>query len=145
MSEETAERLIQRFGWPDYCVFAAMLGISAVIGGNNKWRERSHLYKVSLLFIYLSLLCVRGWKAKHDQRISNGRQKHGNISGGHVAHCQLHVGHHSSWDAGGNLSIRNNVLAHLRLLLFDDSRVHLHVPSNLLSAPSHVRLWGKSF
>ena len=29
---EDAANLVQRFGWPDYLVFAAMLAISAIIG-----------------------------------------------------------------------------------------------------------------
>lgn len=37
MTPEDAERLIQRFGWPDYLVFVAMLAISAIIGIYYAW------------------------------------------------------------------------------------------------------------
>lgn len=42
MTPEDADRLIQRFGWPDYLVFVAMLAISAVIGIYYAWYTYSN-------------------------------------------------------------------------------------------------------
>lgn len=34
---EDTEKLISRFGWPDYLVFVAMLSVSAIIGIYYAW------------------------------------------------------------------------------------------------------------